>query len=1040
MEKLIQLCVRRPVGVLMFVLFALTLGIISFFMVKLDLYPNIDFPTILVMTTYEGVGPEEIEKLVTRPLEEAISSVPNIKKVTSTSSQSSSFIVAECNYGTDMDFTNLKIRERIDLAKRNLPDDINDPLIFKMDPSMIPIVFWGMSSPKGLAEATRIAEDIIKPRLERIPGVASVSIGGGLTREIQVQLSADKLAFYRISPDYVAQKIASDNINLPGGNINEGRNQLTIRTIGEFKSVDEINNLKITLPNGSIIPLRELGDIKDTYHERKQLSRINGEESLMIVIMKESDANTVLVTREVRKAWNELQAQIGKQATVYKVFEQAEFIESSLNNVTENAIIGGILAVIILYMFLRSIRSTIVISLAIPISIIITFAMIHFSKMTLNLVSMGGLALGVGMLVDNAIVVLESIQRYREDGYPPLQAAIQGASEVGLAITASTLTSIIVFAPVLFVEDISAQIFKEMAFTVSFALIASLVVALTVIPTLSSKIMTVLRKKENKPIAASDNNEFRLGKIEKIYRHMLDWAVNHRVKVILICIAVFFLGILPFFPQLGIKMEFMPPIGQKEFTISFELPLGTNLETTNAVAQKIESIMEKKPNVEMVYSIVGSSGFGFSSSSEESEKGSVYVTMEKGTETPMEELLEDARRSLQGMPGVKINVEEQSNGPGGASAPIVVNIEGPELDVLSKLAGEVETLIQSIPDTREVTTNWETGRPELQLRINRERANAYGLSAASIASTVQTAFKGSAATQIRLDGEEYDIFLQLRPDDRQNIKDLERLFVQSSSGIAVPLKEVVSFIPAQGPTKITRENQTRQVQVSCKFVGKDLGGLANTIESRIKKEIIFPKNYSFSMGGQVKNMRESNIALLGALILAVLFVYMVIAIQYDNLIHPLAIMGTLPLTIFGVSWSLYLTGHTLNVTSIIGVIMLAGIVVNNAIVLVDYIETLRRRGLSRREAILKAGPTRLRPVLMTTLTTVLGLIPLALGRGDGGMLNASLAVVVIGGLSFCTLLTLIAIPIIYSILDDMAIWVKKVIFHRADTIEYPHQL
>lgn len=1024
----------------MFVLFALTLGIISFFMVKLDLYPNIDFPTILVMTTYEGVGPEEIEKLVTRPLEEAISSVPNIKKVTSTSSQGSSFIVAECNYGTDMDFTNLKIRERIDLAKRNLPDDINDPLIFKMDPSMIPIVFWGMSSPKGLAEATRIAEDIIKPRLERIPGVASVSIGGGLTREIQVQLSADKLAFYRISPDYVAQKIASDNINLPGGNINEGRNQLTIRTIGEFKSVDEINNLKITLPNGSIIPLRELGDIKDTYHERKQLSRINGEESLMIVIMKESDANTVLVTREVRKAWNELQAQIGKQATVYKVFEQAEFIESSLNNVTENAIIGGILAVIILYMFLRSIRSTIVISLAIPISIIITFAMIHFSKMTLNLVSMGGLALGVGMLVDNAIVVLESIQRYREDGYPPLQAAIQGASEVGLAITASTLTSIIVFAPVLFVEDISAQIFKEMAFTVSFALIASLVVALTVIPTLSSKIMTVLRKKENKPIAASDNNEFRLGKIEKIYRHMLDWAVNHRVKVILICIAVFFLGILPFFPQLGIKMEFMPPIGQKEFTISFELPLGTNLETTNAVAQKIESIMEKKPNVEMVYSIVGSSGFGFSSSSEESEKGSVYVTMEKGTETPMEELLEDARRSLQGMPGVKINVEEQSNGPGGASAPIVVNIEGPELDVLSKLAGEVETLIQSIPDTREVTTNWETGRPELQLRINRERANAYGLSAASIASTVQTAFKGSAATQIRLDGEEYDIFLQLRPDDRQNIKDLERLFVQSSSGIAVPLKEVVSFIPAQGPTKITRENQTRQVQVSCKFVGKDLGGLANTIESRIKKEIIFPKNYSFSMGGQVKNMRESNIALLGALILAVLFVYMVIAIQYDNLIHPLAIMGTLPLTIFGVSWSLYLTGHTLNVTSIIGVIMLAGIVVNNAIVLVDYIETLRRRGLSRREAILKAGPTRLRPVLMTTLTTVLGLIPLALGRGDGGMLNASLAVVVIGGLSFCTLLTLIAIPIIYSILDDMAIWVKKVIFHRADTIEYPHQL
>ena len=482
-------------------------------------------------------------------------------------------------------------------------------------------------------------------------------------------------------------------------------------------------------------------------------------------------------------------------------------------------------------------------------------------------------------------------------------------------------------------------------------------------------------------------------------------------------------------------MEYMPSIGQKEFTIDFELPLGTNLETTNAVAKKIESIMQKKPNVEMVYSIVGSSGFGFSSRSEESEKGSVYVTMEKGTETPMEELLEDARRSLQGMPGVKINVEEQSNGPGGDSSPIVVNIEGPELEVLNQLAGEVETLIKSIKDTREVKTNWETGRPELQLRINRERANAYGLSAASIASTVQTAFKGSTATRIRLDGEEYDVFLQLQPDHRQTKGDLEKLYVQSSTGIAVPLKEVVTFYPTKGPTQITRENQTRQVQVSSKYVGKDLGGLANTIENRIKKEIVFPKNYSFSMGGQVKNMRDSNFALFGAFLLAVFFVYMVIAVQYDNLIHPLAIMGTLPLTLFGVSWSLFLTGHTLNVTSIIGVIMLAGIVVNNAIVLVDYIETLRRRGLSRREAILKAGPTRLRPVLMTTLTTVLGLIPLALGRGDGGMLNASLAVVVIGGLSFCTLLTLIAIPIIYSILDDMAVWTKKTIFRQPISIE-----
>lgn len=1033
MQKLIELCVRRPVGVLIFVLFAVTMGVVSLSLVKLDLYPDIEFPTIMVMTAYEGVGPEEIEQSITRPLEEAISAVPNVKKVTSTSSQGNSVITAECNYGTDMDFTNLKMRERIDLIKGSLPEGADDPIIFKMDPSMMPIIFWGMSSPKGLAEATRLAEDKIKPRLERIPGVASVSVNGGLTREIQILLSANKLAFYKIDPTYVSQAIAQENLNLPGGVINEGQNELTIRTLGEFKTVAELQAIKITLPGGALLPLQELAEVKDAYHERKQLSRINGDESVMIVIMKESDANTVLVTREVRQALAELEQQLGNQATVHKVFEQAEFIESSLNNVAQNALIGGVLAIIILLFFLRSFRSTLVISVAIPISIIITFALIYFSKLTLNLVSMGGLALGVGMLVDNAIVVLESIQRHREEGHSSLQAAIKGSSEVGLAITASTLTTIIVFAPVLFVEDISAQIFREMAYVVSFSLISSLVVALTVIPTLSSKMMN-FSLTQTADSAKPTEESLRLGKVEKIYRTMLTWAVHHRGKVVLLAILSFILGIVPFF--LGIKTEFMPSIGQKEFSVEFELPLGTNLNVTNGVAHQIENKLSQMANVEMVYSIIGSSGFGFGGSSEESEKGTVYVTMVKDTPTSMEKLLEDARQRLKGMPGVKILVQESNNGPGGSSAPLVVNIEGPELEVLERLSGSIMQIVATVPGTRDVDTNWEAGRPELRLDINRERANAYGLSAAAIGKAIETAFRGSAVSQIRLAGEEYDIFVQLKPDDRRTLADLERLYLRSSTGIAIPLKEVVNFTPAKGPTQITRENQTRQVQVSSKFIGGDLGKMATIIEQKIKNEVVFPNNYSFSMGGQVKDMNESNSALLIAFVLAVLFVYMVIAVQYENLIHPLAIMGTLPLSLFGVSWSLFLSGHSLNVTSMIGIIMLTGIVVNNAIVLVDYIETLRSRGLSRQEAILKAGPTRLRPVLMTTLTTVLGLVPLAIGKGDGGMLNASLAVVVIGGLAFCTLLTLLAIPVIYSLLDDLAAWTKKTVFHRTEGAEY----
>jgi HAE1 family hydrophobic/amphiphilic exporter-1 len=1035
MKNFIQLCVRRPVGVIMFVLFVVVVGLVSLSMLKYDLYPNIVFPNIMIMTTYEGVGPEEVEKLVTRPLESAVSAVPNVKKVTSTSATGSSIIVAECNYGTDMDFTNLKMRERIDMVKRKLPSGVENPIIFKMDPAMMPIIFWAMSSPKGLVDATHLAEDKVKSRLEQIPGVASVSITGGLVREIKVLLNADKLAFYKVSPSYISQALAGENLNLPGGVVNEGRNEITVRTIGEFQTIEEIKSLKITLPNGIVLPLQELAEIKDAYHDRKQFARINGDESVMILIMKESDANTVLVTREARKALAGLQKELGNQAHITKVFEQAEFIENSINSVAQNALVGGFLAIFILYLFLRSVRSTLVIGVAIPISIIITFAMIYFSKLTLNLVSMGGLALGVGMLVDNAIVVLESIQRYREEGHEAVEAATGGAAEVGLAITASTLTTIIVFAPILFVENIAAQIFKELAFVVSFSLMASLVVALTVIPTISAKVMKIKFSKKDSASAANNNQPYRLGKVEKTYHNILNWAITHRGKIVLLAVLAFFLGFVPF--ALGIKMEFMPQMGQKEYMVDFELPLGTNLETTDAVAKNIEAYLRKQPYTEMVFSTIGSgNGFSFGSSSEDSEKGSVYVMMEKSCPTSLDDLLEKTRNGLKGMPGVKINVHLEENGISGSGSPIEVNIEGPELDLLQKLAAQVKEVIQSVPNTREVDTSWQTGRPELQLKILRDRANAYGISTSTIANAIQTSFKGTAATQIRLSGEEYDIFVQLRPEDRQARMDLERLYVFSSNGTAIPLKEVVQFVAAKGPTQITRENQTRQVKVTSQIMGSDLKKISDQIKQRIQSEIIFPNNYSFSMGGQVKDMNESNASLAIAFLLAVFFVYMVIAVQYENLIHPLAILGTLPLTFFGVSWSLYLTGKSFSVTAFIGVIMLAGIVVNNAIVLVDYIETLRSRGLSRREAILKAGPTRLRPVLMTTLTTVLGLLPLALGFGDGGALNSAMAVVVIGGLSLCTLLTLVVIPVVYSLLDDFAGWTKRKVFHRVNSVEY----
>ncbi len=1035
MKKLIEICVRRPLGVLMLVLFVSILGFISLSKLKLDLYPNIQFPIIMAFTSYEGAGPEEIENLITKPLESAISAVPNVKKVRSTSSTGSSMVMAECNFGTDMDFTNLKMRERIDMIKRVLPDDAEEPMLFKFDPSMMPIVFYGISSPKGIADATRLADNKIKNRLERVPGVASVSLMGSLTREIQILLSTEKMNYYHISPGYLIQSLRGENLNLPGGIIKSGRNEMVLRTIGEFQSVEDLKSVKITLPSGSIIPLQEIAEIRDSYHEQKQYSRINGDNSIMMMLMKESDANTVLVTREVRKTLEELQTELEGQIKFDKILEQADYIEQSLNNVTQNALIGALLAVIVLYFFLRSFRSTFIISVAIPISIILTFAAIYFSNMTLNLVSMGGLALGVGMLVDNAIVVLEVIFRYREEGHNALTAATEGTSEVAMAITASTMTSIVIFVPILFVEGIAAQIFKEMALTVSFSLGASLVVALTVIPMLSSKLMAintgsrVMKKIE-------PQRDYRLGKVEEFYRKMLNWAVHHQKKVLVISFLVFIAGLLPFI--LGaIKTNFTPSMGDKEYEIDITMPLGTSLETTNSLVQQIESYLMSLPESDLTFALVGSSS-GFSlGSSGESEKASMTVVMKSKSKKTVDEMVEEVRQNIIKYPGAKINVTKSEQGGFGGGSPIAINIEGPDLNTLKGLADQVIEIVKQVPGTREVNTSWEDGRPELQLRVNRQRATAYGITPSSIASTVQTAFQGTVATQIRLAGEEYNVLLQLNEGDRQNETDIKKLYLTTSSGGMIPLAEVVDFIQTTGPNKIGRENQTRQVQVTSQIIGSDLGKITGLIQDRIKQEVVLPSNYDIVFAGNSKEMQEAFGALALALLMAIILVYIVISIQYENLVHPLAIMGSIPLSLFGVSWSLLLTGRIFDVSAFIGVIMLVGIVVNNAIVLVDYIETLRSRGMERTEAILEAGPIRLRPVLMTTLTTVLGLIPLGLGIGEGAEMNVSMATVVIGGLTFSTVLTLVVIPIVYSFLDDFAVWAKRTVLRKAGvTLEY----
>lgn len=1019
--KITDLSIRRPVGVSILFTLVVLVGFLSLNKLKLDLYPNIDLPIVAVFTSYPGAGSEEMETIITRPLEEAVAAVPNIKTVTSVSAPESSIIIAEANYGSDMDYISLTMRERIDMVKPYFPDEVSAPTVFKFDPSMMPIMFLGVSGGSNLELTTKIIEDLVKPRLESIGGVASVTTEGGLVREFRVEVDAKRLLAYGLTLTQIEQALASENLNLPGGTTQQGKTELYIRSIGAFKSLQDLKNLRLTLPGGGSITLSEAATVVDGFKEQSMENRLNGQPGLMITLQKESDANTVLVARAVRKELTALHQELGEAFNYQVIFDQAEFIESSIRTVVENGILGAILATLILWLFLRNLRSTLVIGISIPISIITTFTLIFFKGMTLNMISLGGLALGVGMLVDNSIVVLENIYRFRQEGSDRITAAREGTSEVAMAITASTLTTMVVFLPILFVEGITAQIFNDMALAVVFSLGASLVVALTLVPMLSSKLLAISKSARLRHGEDFDEDS-RLGRVQTFYRKALDKALTHRKTTIVMAIICFFAAFLPFFT--GLKMEFMPTSLTGEAQVRFELPIGWVLEETDRICRKFEEYLSSKPEVETVSTSVGTTEM--LGSSVTPNEGRIRVKLKKEYVDDIEVFMEELRVFATTMPEIRAEVSGMHGGGMGSGSLIQYEVSGPDLLVLADLCTQVKDLIASVEGTREVTTSLEEGRPEVHLKINREKANLYGLSGAMIASTVRTAYQGSVSTKMRLGGNEYDIRVALKKEDRRNIEDLKYLMLLTPTGSMVSLGEVADIQVATGPTQINRKHQTRYATVSADLYQRDLGSVTQEIDGLLAKELLLPPQYKLTKGGQGMDMEKSFRDLTTALFAAILCVYMVMAIQYESLLHPFTILLSIPLMFFGVTWSLFITNRPLNVVGLVGMIMLAGIVVNNAIVLVDYIETLRSRGMDRRSAVMKAGPTRLRPVMMTTLTTILGMLPLASGIGEGAEMEAPLATVIIGGLTISTLLTLVVIPVLYTLMDDFGLFLRRI--------------
>jgi HAE1 family hydrophobic/amphiphilic exporter-1 len=1062
--KLSELSVKRPVTVLMMIFIVLILGFVSFTRIPLDLMPEMEIPVAAVMTTYSGVGPQEVEKLITKPLEEVIGSTENIDSLYSISAEGSSTVMIMFDFGVDMDNATLELREKIDLVKGYLPEDASDPMVFKFDPTAMPVMMLSLSAEgMGSSELQTLVEDTIKPRLERAEGIVSVEIIGGVKDIVEIRASSEKIQGYGISLDYLANILRAENFSMPGGSVQKGEQELTIKTTGEFQSVEEIQELLIPLPNGATVRLHDLAEVELKADEPVTISQVNGQNSIDMMLSKQSGTNTVKVSEAAHKEIEALQREI-PGIKINPIYDTADYIKQSLDSVKSSAYVGGLLAIFVLYLFLRNLRTTFIIATSIPISIIATFCLIYFSGVTLNLMTLGGLALGVGMLVDNSIVVLENIYRFRQDGYSRFDSAVKGTSEVSMALIASTATTLAVFLPIVFVQGLTSAIFKQLAMTVSFSLLASLAVAMTLVPMLSSKFLRVDRSRqaangfnsvlrseggyvpagfeEEEPKEGFWARHFNLQKVyDKFevfyngllakYESLLKWALNHRKRVIVIATIAFF-GSMSSIAFVG--SEFIPATDEGYVQISVRLSDGAELEDTLAIMEEVEAKLQGQiPEIENVFLEAGYGGD--MTGAAHGNQGTIYVQLTDLSERKrgVNEISDVIRSMIRDIPGAKISVSSMASMSMSGGTPISINIYGEDLDTLKMIGDDVKEILEGIEGTREVKSSYEDGIPEVEIKIERAAAAQYGLTASQIAQAVRGIVSGTTATKFKYEGTEIDVIIKGDEYYNENIQGLEQIPITTNLGFPVSLGQVAEVSIKRGPVSISREDQERLISVSCQLSGRDVGSVAADMEQALA-QYQMPDRYYYKMGGEQQEMIEAFSDLGLALILAVILVYMVMASQFESLLYPFIIMFSMPLAFAGGIFGLFIAGTPLSVPAIIGLIILAGIVVNNAIVLVDYINTRRRVfNEDRITAITKAGPIRLRPILMTALTTILAMVPLTLGIGEGSEMSAPLAIVVVWGLTLSTLVTLVVIPVMYTILDDVSLKVRGKFKSRKDT-------
>lgn len=1015
--SLSQVSVRRPVTTYMVVLIVLILGAVSILKIPVELMPEITFPTVTINTEYENVSPGEIETLITERVEKAVSSVAGVEEVSSVSVEGRSQVRVSFVWGTDLDSAVSDLREKLDSIRDEMPQDARAPVISKYDVNASPIMFIGIAGDMDDVSLRTFVENQIRYRLERVAGVASAEIRGGLEREIHVNLFLDKLRALNISPAEVERALSAENVDLPAGHIDRAHMELTVRTLGQFTDLEQMRNTVVALRQGTPIYLRDLATVDDSYREIDHVVRINGRGAVIVSLRKQPNANTVEVVDRVSRQI----AQINRdfpQIEIKSLRENASYIRHAIDNVTQAALLGSAFAVAILLLFLRSLRSTVIIAVAIPVSVVATFALMFFQGFTINIMSFGGLALGVGMLVDNSIVVLENIFRHREEGKERGAAVYHGTREVTGAIVASTLTTVVVFLPLLFIPGTAGELFKQLAWVIFFSLTVSLVVALTLVPVLSYQLMGLARRSGDRPAATrvSAAAKAMMDGLERGYRALLIGALDNKALV-------FSLAALLFFGSLwllsNVATEFMPKADEGEVLILAEMGEGTKISAMDTAFARIEAIVKRRvPEAQNVFTHFGQ--FGGRARGKNQGHVHIWLGSKKERSRSDEDIARDLRRHVNAVPGVVARVRARSGlfvfrrlGLAGDDN-LEVNLRGHDLIAAQRIADEIKSHMEQVSGISGVRINRQGGQPELGVHIDRQKAAALGIPVTTIAHTVKTALVGTRATLYRDGGDEFDVLVRLAEQDRLTRQAVLDITVPTPSGKSVPLRNLIKLEERKGPTEIHRLNQERIVTISGEVTGRDMGAVIGDLQARLRS-VKLPADFSLEVGGDYHEQQEAFGELRWGLLLALILVYMVMAAQFESLRDPLLIMFSMPLATVGILVSLWITGSTINVNSFIGIILLTGIVVNNAIVLVDYINLkIREEELDVREAVVTGATARLRPVLMTTSTTALAMVPLALALGEGGEVQAPLARVVIGGLTSSALITLVFIPALYA--------------------------